>query len=245
MAKDVLNNLCYFKYKIGDAENMEPYSFGGWWGCQYPNTFKYRVNGGAWITDTTTGFINITQFGINGGGVVSINLRDTTQITFNSTDVLEILCIVTSTNTLTNNKQYEFMMNHVIVNPIEIDIYSMECEKHLVNKSSELSLITDVYGQFTEEVDILNPSILFQYSGLFTGNYCYIRSFNRYYFINKITCVRNDLWRVDLHVDVLYSYNTDIRKETKEIHLELKLRMIDTHLIHYHVLNLLMLPVEH
>lgn len=213
MAKDVLNNLCYFKYKISDAENIEPYSFGGWWQCSYPNTFKYRVNGGAWITDTTTGLFNITQFGINGGGVVSINLRDTTQVTFNSTDVLEILCVVTDTSLLTNNKQYEFMMNHVIVNPVEIDIYSMECEKHLVNKSSELSLITDVYGQFTEEVDILNPSILFQYSGLFNGNYCYIRSFNRYYFINKITCVRNDLWRLDLHVDVLYSYNTDIRTQ--------------------------------
>ena len=98
--------------------------------------------------------------------------------------------------------------------------YNLSCEKHVVNKASFLSLYYVGSGQLTEECDILNPSFLIQCLGgeianypLFTANYVYIEKFKRYYFITGITNVRNDLWRITTHVDVLYSYNTDIRKQ--------------------------------
>lgn len=98
--------------------------------------------------------------------------------------------------------------------------YNLSCEKHVVNKASFLSLYYVGSGQLTEECDILNPSFLIQCLGgeianypLFTANYVYIEKFKRYYFITGITNVRNDLWRISTHVDVLYSYNTDIHKQ--------------------------------
>ena len=47
-----------------------------------------------------------------------------------------------------------------------------------------------------------------------SANYVYIPDFNRYYFINDITSVRQNLWRLSLHVDVLMSYKKEI-KNTK------------------------------
>ena len=43
-----------------------------------------------------------------------------------------------------------------------------------------------------------------------SANYVYIPDFNRYYFINDITSVRQNLWRLSLHVDVLMSYKKEI-----------------------------------
>ena len=37
-------------------------------------------------------------------------------------------------------------------------------------------------------------------------NYCYIPEFKRYYFIDEIVSVKNGIWRVSLHVDVLESF---------------------------------------
>ena len=43
-----------------------------------------------------------------------------------------------------------------------------------------------------------------------TCNYVYIPDFNRHYFVNDITIVRNNLYRLSLHVDVLMSYKNEI-----------------------------------
>ena len=97
-----------------------------------------------------------------------------------------------------------------------LELYTMKCEKHIVNKSSYLFDKLELLGQLTEECDILNPSILLQYDDttpLFMFNYVFIPLYWRYYFITSIVSVRKGLWRIGLHVDVLYSYNTDIHKQ--------------------------------
>ena len=43
-----------------------------------------------------------------------------------------------------------------------------------------------------------------------SANYVYIPDFNRYYDINDMTSVRQNLWRLSLHVDVLMSYKKEI-----------------------------------
>ena len=45
---------------------------------------------------------------------------------------------------------------------------------------------------------------------ILTSNYAYIPDFNRYYFINDIISVRQNMWRVVMNVDVLMSYKTQI-----------------------------------
>lgn len=89
--------------------------------------------------------------------------------------------------------------------------YNMNCEKNLVDKSSSLTNSRLLNGQLNEQCDILNPSILVDFDGVFEWNYCYVPKFKRYYFVTSVTSVRNKIWRIGLKVDVLYTFETDIR----------------------------------
>lgn len=42
-------------------------------------------------------------------------------------------------------------------------------------------------------------------------NYVYIPSFKRYYFVREMTSLKNDLWSVALHVDVLMSFRSQLK----------------------------------
>lgn len=58
---------------------------------------------------------------------------------------------------------------------------------------------------------ILNPTILLKSSdNLSLYNYMYISDMERYYFIDDIISLHNDMWEVSGHVDVLETYKTDI-----------------------------------
>lgn len=52
----------------------------------------------------------------------------------------------------------------------------------------------------------------FIYDYIISANYVYIPDFNRYYFINDIISIRNNMWRLNMHVDVLMSYKKEIGK---------------------------------
>ena len=93
-----------------------------------------------------------------------------------------------------------------------IKFYKFTNEKIAVNKTltSELSLS----GTLREECSIMNPVILVEADDdIVTYNYCEISAFNRYYYITDITSVRNGLWRISLHVDVLYTYRSEIKAQ--------------------------------
>lgn len=65
-------------------------------------------------------------------------------------------------------------------------------------------------GVLREECSIESPVITMQYDprGL---NYAYIPEFGRYYFITDITVLRENLFQVSMHVDVLMSFNAQIK----------------------------------
>lgn len=116
-------------------------------------------------------------------------------------------------------------------NIVSLRLCSYKGEKHLVTKDTTAYMKNNiyVYGQLTEECDVLNPSFLIQYDDvpalnvqrtavspynpLLKYNYLFVDKFKRSYFINKITSVRKGLWRIDCHVDVLNTYDSDIRKQ--------------------------------
>ena len=56
-----------------------------------------------------------------------------------------------------------------------------------------------------------NPSILLASGNISDINYMYISDFGRYYYINEIASVRQGLWEIHAHVDVLMSYKTEIK----------------------------------
>ena len=52
----------------------------------------------------------------------------------------------------------------------------------------------------------------FVYQYVLSANYVYIPEFNRYYFINDIISIRTNMWRLNMHVDVLMSYKKQIKQ---------------------------------
>ena len=67
-------------------------------------------------------------------------------------------------------------------------------------------------GNFKEPCDIIHPSVLVEYNaGMINANYCYIPDFGRYYFIDKQIMVSYNLKRLELTVDPLESFATQIK----------------------------------
>ena len=91
---------------------------------------------------------------------------------------------------------------------MDIILYTTGSERERINKT--LSEGYTLTGSLRGESSVINPSFLIEADNPSTYNYCYIDSFNRYYFINNITSVRTGIWRIDCAVDVLMSYATEI-----------------------------------
>ena len=95
---------------------------------------------------------------------------------------------------------------------MNITLYNNSSPKIQIGKN--LTVVKSMTGELREECDMINPSILIENAGVISANYAYIPEFGRYYFITKITSVRKDLWRVDMHVDVRETYKNQIKANT-------------------------------
>lgn len=109
-----------------------------------------------------------------------------------------------------------------------ITLFSCSSEVAAVNKT--LSELVSLTGTLREQSSIIDPAItvegIDQY--ITQANYAYIPEFGRYYFITGLESVRNGLWRLSMHVDVLYTYREQIKAnsaiiERNEIEYDLKL----------------------
>ena len=82
------------------------------------------------------------------------------------------------------------------------------------NKSEDNRLIKTITqistgtGSLRESCSMVDPSVLTAIADVSNINYAYIADFGRYYFIRKITVDRENLYRFDMHVDVLMSNKT-------------------------------------
>ena len=95
-----------------------------------------------------------------------------------------------------------------------ITLFRNISEYNAVNKS--ITELTTLTGTLREESSIIDPIITISDIDNYVGsmNYAYIPEFNRYYFITNIESVRNNLWRVSFHVDVLYTYRAQIKSNS-------------------------------
>lgn len=104
---------------------------------------------------------------------------------------------------------------YITVNAVPPDtcvFFQNTAEPNRVNKTDYLTEQFRVNGNLRDISDVINPSITFECTDdkILKSNYVYIPAFNRYYFINSITSVRTNLWRVNLQCDVLYSFRNDV-----------------------------------
>jgi hypothetical protein len=87
-----------------------------------------------------------------------------------------------------------------------------------VNNSPVEKIGKDLTGSHTisdvllkRDTSILRPVLLVNsVQDIFTFNYMYISEFGRYYFIDDIRSVHDNLWEISAHVDVLETYKTAI-----------------------------------
>lgn len=77
-----------------------------------------------------------------------------------------------------------------------------------------ITLKNEITGALRDNCSIITPSILCNLESPVGFNYAYIPTFERYYFVKNITVFNNNLYLLDLEVDVLMSNKTEILDQT-------------------------------
>ena len=95
---------------------------------------------------------------------------------------------------------------------MQISLFTCTAENHRVDKSSYINNRFAIDGTLRNESSVIDPIILIEKNNpaLYHYNYMYIEEFQRWYYINDIISIRNDLWEIHAHVDVLYTWRADI-----------------------------------
>ena len=89
---------------------------------------------------------------------------------------------------------------------MDIIFYNNKSENNRLIKT--ITQISTGTGTLRESCSMIDPSVLTAIADVSNINYAYIADFGRYYFIRKITVDRANLYRLDMHVDVLMSNKT-------------------------------------
>lgn len=93
-----------------------------------------------------------------------------------------------------------------------IKLYINRSDKNVLDKNIT-QVGSDITGTLRDDCSVVDPVI--KVEGLaanITGvNYAYIQEFNRYYYINNITCT-GPFFELNMHVDVLKTYAQEIRE---------------------------------
>ena len=95
-----------------------------------------------------------------------------------------------------------------------VDLYNNKSPVEKIGKNlTDSHTISDVL--LKRDTSILRPVLLVNsVQDIYTFNYMYISEFSRYYFIDDIRSVHDNLWEISAHVDVLETYKTDILSNT-------------------------------
>lgn len=93
----------------------------------------------------------------------------------------------------------------------ECKFYRNSADKNMVDKTEFLSLVSTESIIFKQETSIINPTIVLETTSFPNFNYVYIKELSRYYFITSIISIRNNLWEINLSIDVLMSYKDGIK----------------------------------
>lgn len=74
-----------------------------------------------------------------------------------------------------------------------------------------------INGAMWDGFSISNPVVTIKFPTMITANYCKIEKLNRFYFIDKVIYRSCDKWDLQLRVDVLKTYATQILQTTATV----------------------------
>lgn len=91
---------------------------------------------------------------------------------------------------------------------MNIELYKFSGENILLDKTDSLTDKFNLTGALQSDCSVLNPVIAINKTNptYYRYNYMYIPEFARYYFITDFISIRDNLWEIHAHVDVLMSW---------------------------------------
>lgn len=93
---------------------------------------------------------------------------------------------------------------------MSITIYNNASDKKVIGKT--LTQVAVESYILLESCSIIAPQMTLKYdASILTANYAYIAEFNRYYFIDNVTILSGARLLLDLSIDVLETYKTQIK----------------------------------
>ena len=102
---------------------------------------------------------------------------------------------------------------------MELKIYNNNSNTNVLNKN--ITLVDTLELNLKIDNSILQPVLILKnYS---SGNYCYIKKFNRYYYITDIRVLNGGLYQLHLDVDVLMTYKDVIKTNPITTHKIVKI----------------------
>lgn len=93
---------------------------------------------------------------------------------------------------------------------MDIILYKNSSPNNYLKKT--LTNAKTITGSFRNTTSIINPEFIIEFNNPSQYNYLYIDDFSRFYYINNIESVKNNLWKLKCHVDVLNTYRSQIIK---------------------------------
>lgn len=97
---------------------------------------------------------------------------------------------------------------------MELNLFVCTAENERVDKTNFITNRFVMNGSLRDESSVIDPVIMIEKNNptLYDYNYMYIPEFKRWYYINDIISIRNGLWEIHAHVDVLYTWGADIKR---------------------------------
>ena len=94
---------------------------------------------------------------------------------------------------------------------MNIKLYVNSSEKNKIGKTLTDEMVLS--GNLKDATDLIKPSVMIEGSDFSGYNYAKIPAFNRAYFIESMEVIRTGLWRLNLTVDVLESFKSEIKNQ--------------------------------
>lgn len=91
---------------------------------------------------------------------------------------------------------------------MDIVLYKNSSPNNYLEKT--LTDAVTIKGSFRTTSSIIDPEFIIEFANPSQYNYLYIADFKRFYYINNIESVKNNLWKLKCHVDVLNTYRSQI-----------------------------------
>jgi hypothetical protein len=98
---------------------------------------------------------------------------------------------------------------------VTIQFYKYTGRPRTVNKT--LGESTDISGVLRDNFNMIKPVITIRKQDVSNFNYCFIPDFNRYYFIEEVTLQNKNEYEMQLSLDVLKTYETQILDATGRV----------------------------